>query len=111
MSSLISFIIIICLAIVGVSADYFIKLSGNSEKYIIISYFFIGMVIYALTAFGWFYVMKNTRLSVLGIIYSVSTSVLLLMIGVIFFKEQLTVYNVIGVVLGIISIIFLFKFS
>ena len=45
-------LIVIALAGVGVLADYFLKLSGNGEKYISYPYFFAGMIIYALTAFG-----------------------------------------------------------
>ncbi len=67
MNNLIPIIIVIFLAGVGVLADYFIKLAGNGSKYITYPSFFVGMAIYALTAFGWFYAMKHIKLSTSGI--------------------------------------------
>lgn len=109
MSNLIPILIAISLAGIGVLADYFIKLSGSGVKYINYSYFFIGMVTYALTAFGWFYVMKHVKLSTLGIFYSVTTAILLALVGTILFGEHLNTYEIIGIILGIISIIILVK--
>jgi multidrug transporter EmrE-like cation transporter len=103
--------IIIFLAGVGVLGDYFIKLSGNGSKYILYQPFFIGMILYALTAVGWFYVMKHIKLGPLGIFYSVTTVILLALVGTIFFKEHLNIYEIVGIVLGIISIIILARFG
>lgn len=111
MSNLIPILIVILLAGVGVLGDYFIKLSGDGSKYISYQPFFIGMIIYALTALGWFYVMKHIKLSTLGIFYSVTTVILLALVGVIFFKENLNIYEIVGIALGIISIIILARFS
>ena len=104
-------IIAICLAGVGVLGDFFIKLSGNGAKYISWPYFIIGSIIYALTAFGWFYVLKHVNLSILGIIYSLATIILLFIVGTLFFKEHVSSYEVVGIVLGIISIALLARFS
>ena len=111
MNNLIPILIAIILAGIGVLADYFIKVSGSGPKYINYPYFFIGMIVYALTAFGWFYVMKYVKLSTLGIFYSVTTVVLLALVGTILFKEHLSAYETIGIILGIISIIILARFS
>lgn len=111
MHSLIPILIAILLAGVGVLADYFLKISGNGTKYIHYPYFFLGMIIYALTAFGWFFVMKHIKLSTLGIFYSATTLIILALIGVFLFKEQLNVYEVVGIILGIASIIILARFG
>ena len=105
--TLIPIVVVILLAGVGTLGDYFIKLSGTGSKYIMYQPFFIGMIIYALTAFGWFYVMKHIKLGSLGIFYSLTTVILLVIIGAMFFKEQLNTYDIVGVILGIISIILL----
>jgi len=111
MTNLIPILIVISLEGVGVLADYFIKLAGNGSKYITYPFFIVGMIIYALTAFGWFYVMKHIKLSTLGIFYSVTTAILLAFVGTIFFKEHLNLYDILGITLGIISIIILARFS
>jgi small multidrug resistance pump len=110
MNNLMPILIIILLAGIGVMGDYFIKLSGNGPKYINHSYFLIGIAMYALTAFGWFYVMKHIKLSTLGIFYSITTVILLALVGTIFFKEHLNAYEIIGITLGIASLVILARF-
>ncbi len=111
MTNFLPILVIILLAGVGVLADYFIKLSGSGVKYINYPQFLIGLVLYTLTAFGWFYVMKHIKLSTIGIFYSVSTLMLLAIVGVFFFKEQLSIYEVVGILFGVISIIILARFG
>lgn len=100
---------VVVMAGVGVLGDYFIKISGSTDEYISIRYFLVGMAIYTLTAVGWFFVMKYIKISSLGIIYSVSTAILLALVGFIFFKEDMKIANIIAIVLGIISIVILAK--
>jgi undecaprenyl phosphate-alpha-L-ara4N flippase subunit ArnF len=111
MNSLVIITIVILLAAVGVFGDYFIKLSGNGPSYISYAPFFIGMLIYALTAVGWFYAMKHLKLGTLGVFYSLTTVILLVLVGVFFFKEQLNIYEIVGIVLGVISILILARFG
>ncbi len=107
MTNLLPILAVAALAGVGVLGDYFIKLSGNGSKYISYPYFFTGMAVYALTAIGWFYTMKHIKLSSLGIIYSLTTVILLTIIGVLLFREKLNIYDIVGIVLGITSIFIL----
>jgi len=111
MKNLFPVLAIMLLAGVNVLGDYFIKLSGIGPKYIKYFPFFVGMVVYALTAVGWFFVMKEMKLSTLGIFYSVTTAILLVIVGTLVFKEQLNTYSLIGIALGIASIIILIKFG
>lgn len=111
MNNLTPILTIVLLASIGVLGDYFIKLSGSEMRHINYTYFLIGMIIYALTAFGWFYAMRHVKLSTLGIFYSITTVVLLVFVGVVLFKENLSIYEIIGVILGIISIIILARFN
>jgi len=97
---------------VGVLGDYFIKMSGDSKtKYIDLKWFIIGFVLYASTAIGWFFVMKNIKLSTLGVIYGVTTIIALTIVGVLFFKEHLNIYEIIGIIAGVSSIILLSRFG
>lgn len=111
MSKLLTVFVIIALAGMGVIGDYFIKISGNGEKYITLRYFFIGLVIYACTAFGWFFAMKSIKLSTLGVIYALSTSLMLLAVGVVIFKEHLGGTEILGFIFAIAAILLLSRFS
>ena len=104
-------LIVIFLSIIGVIGDFFIKISGNGEKFMNVKFFLIGLIIYASTAFGWFYAMKHMKLSTLGVIYSLSTVLLLVAVGVIYFHDKLKVYEIIGIVAAIISIVLLSRFT
>lgn len=108
---LISLLIIVFLSLVGVIGDFFIKLSGSGAKFIELKWFILGFMIYASTAFGWFYVMKNIKLATLGIFYAISTSLLLVFVGVFYFKESFNYYEVVGLVTAVISLLLLSRFA
>lgn len=99
------------LALIGVVADFFIKVSGNGSKFIDLKWFIIGALLYVSTTFGWFYVMKHMKLSSLGVVYGLITILLLVFVGVFFFHEKLNVYEIIGIITAIISVILLSKFA
>ncbi len=109
--SAIPILIVIVLAGVGVLGDYFIKIAGDGPRYISFAPLLTGMLIYALTAIGWFYVMKHIKLSTLGVFYSLITVILLTIVGALFFREKLNVVDVIGIALGITSIVLLARFG
>ena len=102
---------IILLSAIGVLGDFFIKLSGQGPKFMDAKTFLIGFVIYALTAFGWFYVMKHIKLSSLGVIYALSTALLLVAVGVFYFREKLSLLEIIGILTAIISLVLLSRFA
>ncbi len=101
----------IFLALVGVLADSFIKASGAGVKFINWWIFVIGLLIYAATAFGWFFVMKNVKLSTLGSFYAITTVLALAFVSVFYFKESLSIYELVGIFLAIGSLILLARFA
>jgi undecaprenyl phosphate-alpha-L-ara4N flippase subunit ArnF len=101
----------IFLAMVGVAGDFFIKLAGNGKKYIELKWFIIGLLIYSITAFGWFFVMKHIKFSTLGVFYAVSTVLFLTLVGSFYFKESLSIYEISGIILAIISLVLMGKFA
>ncbi len=103
--------IVVLMSAFGVWGDYFIKLSGNTQKYILVKWFIIGLLIYSFSAFGWFFVMKHIKLSTLGVYYALTTVILLVGVGVVVFKETLNVFEVIGVLLAVASLILLARFT
>ena len=103
--------IVIFLSVIGAVGDFFIKLAGHGPKFIDIKWFIVGSVFYISTIFGWFYVMKHIKLSSLGVIYSVSTILLLTAIGVFYFHEKLNIWEIIGIITAITSVILLSRFS
>jgi small multidrug resistance pump len=108
---LFSIIFIAVLSLIGVVGDFFINLAGEGKKFIEIRWFIIGFIIYASTAFGWFFVMKHIKLSTLGVFYTVSTMIFLTIISVFYFKEPINHYEIIGIAAATIALILMGKFA
>ncbi len=69
------------------------------------------MIGYALSAFGWVYVLRWFKLSTIGAIYSIVLIGMLAIIGVTAFSEKITTTEIIGLILACVSIIILTRFS
>ena len=98
-------------SIIGVVGDYFLKLASAREQPLRTSWFYIGFVLYASTAFGWVFVMRHLKLATIGVLYSVSLVLLLTVIGVVLFRESLSYFEVIGIMLAVASLMLLMRFA
>ncbi|MGD9762305.1 MAG: transporter [Candidatus Binatia bacterium] len=103
--------ITIAFSLLGVLGDYFLKLASAHEHSLRSPWFYIGFAVYSSTAFGWVFVMKHLKLATIGVVYSVSMIVLLTAIGVLFFSESLSAYEVVGVMLALASLALLVRFA
>jgi small multidrug resistance pump len=104
-------VITIAFSLLGVLGDYFLKLASTREQSLKTIWFYIGFVVYASTAFGWVVVMKHLKLATISVVYSVSMVLLLTAIGVVFFRESLSSYEIAGLVMAIASLILLIRFA
>ena len=95
----------------GVVGDYFLKLASAREQPLRTIWFYVGFVLYASTAFGWVFVMKHLKLATISVLYSVSLVLLLTAVGVVLFRESLNLYEVIGIVLAVASLVLLMRFA
>lgn len=109
MSYWVSFLLIEALCLVGVLADYYLKLAGEGEAFFNPRPFVIGTVLYSSTAFGWFLIMKYIRLVEAGVIYSVSIVLLLTLLGVLRFEETLGAREIVGISLSVASLLVMSK--
>ncbi|MCI0455268.1 MAG: transporter [Candidatus Dadabacteria bacterium] len=98
-------------SIVGVIGDYFLKLASNYDNPMKSGWFYIGFALYASTAFGWVFVMRYLKLATIGVLYSVTIILLLSVVGFVFFKEALSPYEIVGIVLAIASLVLLARFA
>jgi len=112
-SVLLAFIVGIGLSIITVIGDTLIKnaslrevLSGRGWLLLI-----SGSIIYGLTAFGWFFIMKKLKLSTLGVLYGVSCIICLTLVSVFYLKERINLMEILGIILAIISLVILYRFA
>ena len=105
-----AFLLIIFLSAIGVVGDYFLKMASHGVKPIDWRLFILGVITYGSTSIGWFFVLKHLKLSSLGIIYSLTTILLLIAVGVFCFGEKLTSTEILGVVAAVVSFALLLRF-
>ena len=104
-------LVTILFSVIGVLGDYFLKLASAREQPLRAISFYLGFTLYASTAFGWVFVMKHLKLATISVLYSVSLVLLLTAIGVVLFRESLNHFEVIGIVLAVISLVLLMRFA
>jgi drug/metabolite transporter (DMT)-like permease len=97
--------------VIGVLGDYFLKLASGREQPLRTTWFYVGFALYASTAFGWVFVMKHLKLATISVLYSVSLVLLLTAIGVLVFRESLNYFEMIGILLAVISLVLLMRFA
>ncbi|MGE5213188.1 MAG: transporter [Nitrospirota bacterium] len=107
----IAVLITIAFSAIGVLGDYFLKLASGREQPLRTTWFYVGFALYASTAFGWVFVMKHLKLATISVLYSVSLVLLLTAIGVLVFRESLNYFEMIGILLAVISLVLLMRFA
>jgi drug/metabolite transporter (DMT)-like permease len=107
----IAVLVTIAFSVIGVLGDYFLKLASAREQSLRTGWFYLGFALYASTAFGWVFVMKHLKLATISVLYSVSLVLLLTAIGVVLFRESLNYFEVIGIVLAVVSLVLLMRFA
>lgn len=101
------FVITFLLSCVCVIADYLLKKASEVDTPYYSYWFATALILEALTAFGWVYIMRHIKLATLGAIYSVSIALLLAVVGVILFNESLDLQEIIGMGLAVASLVML----
>lgn len=108
---LLAFIFGIVLSIITVMGDIFIKNASLQPSFSGWRLFTIGSILWVITAFGWFSLMRKVKLSTLGVLYSLSTIILLTLVSVFYFKEKLAAIEIVGIALALISLVILARFA
>ena len=111
MDFILAFVLVQVLCAVGVLADYWLKMAGTGSSFIEARSFLIGFVLHSSTAVGWFFVLKYMKLIQVGVLYSVSITLMLTALAVYQFNETLTGREILGLVLAVISVVLLSKYS
>jgi small multidrug resistance pump len=100
-------LVAVFLSALGVAGDCVLKWASHERHPVRNAWFFCGAAIFALSAFGWVYVFKYLKLSTVGVVYSLSSVLLLTLAGIVVFRESLSRQEVLGVVLAVVSIVLL----
>lgn len=96
------FCLIILAVTIEVIADIFFKKWAIGGKNILL---YVGAVIYIFGTIFWAFSLKYEQMSKAISVFTVLNLILIVLAGVIIFKENLSLANKIGIALGILSVI------
>ena len=105
-----SFLAVIAMVIMALFADYLLKIAGSKTS-ILNRYFIGGMIVYSLTAFVWYFVLRNIKFSLANLFYSLFTVLISVGIGAMVFRERLGSIEILAVLMALASIVLLFRFA
>ncbi|MHB0961984.1 MAG: transporter [Gemmatimonadaceae bacterium] len=97
-------LVTVCLCAVSVCGDYFLKRASERVSPFVSWSFWMGFLLYSSTAFGWVFVMRRMHFASLGVVYSLSTILLLAAVGAVFLGEPIRRQEVLGILLAIVAI-------
>ncbi len=101
-SSLFIVVSITTLTLVG---DYAIKVASTKTGGLASPWFVIGATLYGLPAFGWFFLMRDNSLAIIGAMYSATTMILLAGLGYFVFKEAFGWRDFLGLSLAVAAVV------
>ena len=91
--------------------DYYLKIASNSPRPFRTQAFAIGTAVFAATSFGWVLVLRHLKLGAVGVVYGVSTVLFMALLGWVAFGETLRWHEMLGLLLGVASILLLARFA
>lgn len=102
-----SLVLALVLSGVGVAADAVLKLASSRAHPFLTGWFALGCALTATFAIGWVVLMQSMKIATAGIVYAVSSALLLVLIGVVCFGERLTPSEVTGVAMALGAVVLL----
>jgi len=96
--------LVIIVAILEVAGDILFKeWTIQNKKYLML----VGIVCYMIATTFWAFSLKFENLSKAVVIFGVLTVVVGVLVGALIYKEELTTMNIVGILLGLASILLL----
>lgn len=104
----IALLIILGFSALTVLADVLIKKAADQNQ-ILSPYFVGGALIYGLSAIGWFYAFRALNMATVGGVYALATVILIALVGIVMFKEQLQPVEYAVLSVAVLSILALWR--
>lgn len=97
----------ILLSFLGVTADALLKVASQQAHPFLNLWFALGALATIAFAIGWVFLMQLMKLGTAGVLYAVTSSLLLVIIGYLVFGERLSTTEVTGVAMAVGSFVLL----
>ena len=99
------------LTLMNAFGDFLIKQATLKPGYSGIHLVIIGGIVWMISAFGWFFVLRRMQLANSNAIFAMLTIIFVLAGSYFYFHEKVTAVDIIGFILAIISIGLLARFA
>lgn len=98
-------------ALIVIAGDFALKVAADAGHSISSTYVAIGALLYAVSAFFWFYAMHHVTLAQAGVAYSMLTLVALALIGAVWFGEHLHAREYLGLGCALLSMLLMSRLA
>ena len=105
-----AFFVMVGVAFVTVLGDYYLKIASSGAT-IRAKPLIAGILIYGGTAFAWVYAMRHFKLATLSVVFTLSMLIFAAALGAFVFGERLGRGESFGILLAVVSIMLLYRFS
>jgi drug/metabolite transporter (DMT)-like permease len=95
------------LSLLGITADTLLKAASQQPQPFLNLWFALGALATIAFAIGWVFLMQLMKLGTAGVLYAVTSSLLLVAIGYLVFGERLSTSEVTGVAMAVGSFVLL----
>lgn len=102
-------LISILMVVITIVGDYFVKKASMFKDHIGWKYLLLGGFLYGISAIGWFYVYRMTKVFTVGAIHSFGIIILTILLSLVIFKERINTMEILGLFLGVVSLIILLR--
>lgn len=101
------FILFLVVLFTGIllGGDYLIKAATISPEPIRL--LFYAVLLYGVSVFGWYYILLDQKIAVIGMLFAMLSLIGTTLIGIFGFGEKLEIKEIIGLILAMISIVLL----
>lgn len=103
-SKIIFLVLVIVAVAIETGADVLFKLSSNNGKSLLL---WLGVGLYTIGTIIWAVSLRHELLSKAIVVFAILNIIAVILVGVLFFKEDLSLFAKIGIGLGVISLVLL----
>jgi drug/metabolite transporter (DMT)-like permease len=98
-------------SLIGVGADGLLKAASQHPHGVLNRWLAGGLLLTFAFALGWLVLMRHMKLATAGALYAVTSTLLLAIVGVVFFQERLSANEVAGIAFAVGAVSMLARFS
>lgn len=103
--------LLLLIEVICIYGDYYIKKASMEEQWGGWKMLVFGSLLYGVSAIGFFLLMRMFKVFTVGMLHSFGVIFLSIGLSLFVFKEKITSREILGLVLGVISIFLLIRFQ